>query len=155
MAVAYDVGDEGNIHPKDKMDVGLRLALAARHVAYGKNIVYSGPIYNKIEVTGDKVQADFTQIGGGLIIGTAPWVPHGATALPDKSLVALPLPERMVDLCLPMQRLRVISIIKKACPLRYSAATKVPKHLLSPWPLRLLPQSERHLHPLRNKMSGL
>jgi sialate O-acetylesterase len=87
MAVAYDVGNAGDIHPKDKLDVGQRLALAARHVAYGENIVYSGPIYDKIEVTGDKVQVDFTQIGDGLMIGTAPWVPDGATPLPNTSLV--------------------------------------------------------------------
>lgn len=39
MASAIDIGDPWNIHPKDKLDVGLRLALAARHVAYGENLV--------------------------------------------------------------------------------------------------------------------
>jgi len=43
MAVTIDIGDPDNIHPKDKQDVGLRLALAARGIAYGEHIEYSGP----------------------------------------------------------------------------------------------------------------
>ena len=87
MAVAYDVGDNANIHPKDKMDVGLRLALAAKHVAYGEKLVYTGPVYDKIAINGDKVTVSFTELGGGLVIGTAPWVPPGATPLLNTSLV--------------------------------------------------------------------
>ncbi len=87
MATAFDIGNQIDIHPKDKLDVGLRLALVARHVAYGEDLVYSGPIFDKIEVNGDKVRVSFTQVGGGLIIGSAPWVPEGATPLPTSSLV--------------------------------------------------------------------
>ena len=87
MATAFDVGDQNDIHPKDKIDVGKRLALVARHVAYGEDLVYSGPIFDKIEVTGDKVRVNFSNIGGGLIIGSAPWVPVGAKPLSTASLV--------------------------------------------------------------------
>ncbi len=87
MAVAADVGDEKDIHPLDKLDVGLRLALVARHVAYGENLVYSGPIYDKMLVEGGTVRVSFTQVGGGLIIGHAPWTPPTAQPLPDTTLV--------------------------------------------------------------------
>ena len=75
MAVTIDIGTGGNIHPPDKADVGLRLALAARHVAYGENLVYSGPIYDSMKVEGNKIRVSFqpATIGGGLILGAAPW----------------------------------------------------------------------------------
>jgi len=44
-AVAIDIGDVADIHPRNKQDVGKRLALAARHVAYGESLVYSGPAF--------------------------------------------------------------------------------------------------------------
>ena len=87
MATAFDIGSQTDIHPKDKYDVGIRLVLAARHVAYGETLVYSGPIFDKIAINGDKVTVNFTQIGGGLIIGTAPWVTAEAVAIPSTSLV--------------------------------------------------------------------
>ncbi len=46
-AVIIDVGDPGDIHPTDKQTVGHRLALGARHVAYGESLVYSGPVFKK------------------------------------------------------------------------------------------------------------
>jgi sialate O-acetylesterase len=66
MAVAIDIGDEKDIHPKNKQDVGLRLALAARALAYGQKIVYSGPIYDSMKIEGDKIRLRFKHIGGGL-----------------------------------------------------------------------------------------
>jgi len=87
MATAIDVGNQSDIHPKDKLDVGQRLALAARHVAYGETLVYSGPIYDKIDITGDKVTVHFTQIGSGLVIGKSPWVPDGSTPLATDNLI--------------------------------------------------------------------
>ena len=76
MAVIIDIGTGGNIHPPDKADVGARLALAARHIAYGENIVYTGPIYEAMKAEADSIHVSFKgdSIGGGLIIGTAPWV---------------------------------------------------------------------------------
>ena len=66
MAVAIDIGEAGDIHPKNKRDVGLRLALAARKLAYGKDIVYSGPMLESSKVDGGKVRLTFSHIGGGL-----------------------------------------------------------------------------------------
>jgi sialate O-acetylesterase len=72
MAVAIDVGEAKDIHPKNKEAVGHRLALAARHVAYREKIVYSGPLYRSMKVKGAKIEVRFSQTGGGLMIGAAP-----------------------------------------------------------------------------------
>ncbi len=66
LAVTIDVGEPNNIHPRNKKAVGERLALAALHVAYGRDIVYSGPLYKSMKVEGDKVRLIFDRIGGGL-----------------------------------------------------------------------------------------
>jgi sialate O-acetylesterase len=86
MAVAFDVGDQKNIHPQDKEDVGLRLALAAKHIAYGKDVVYTGPLYDSMKVEGGSIRVSFKQVGGGLTIGTAPWTAPGAQPLPNTTL---------------------------------------------------------------------
>ena len=78
MASAVDVGNPTDIHPKDKLDVGLRLALAAKHVAYGQNLVYSGPLYDSMKIEGNKIRISFTEVGGGLQLGTPPWTPDGS-----------------------------------------------------------------------------
>jgi sialate O-acetylesterase len=71
-AVIVDIGQVNDIHPKDKADVGARLALAARRVAYGEDLVYSGPIFDSMKNDGDKVQVKFKNIGSGLTIAAAP-----------------------------------------------------------------------------------
>lgn len=64
--VITDVGNPDNIHPTKKEPVGDRLALAAQGIAYGERIVYSGPIYQKLKVRGDKAIVSFTSAGHGL-----------------------------------------------------------------------------------------
>jgi len=66
MAVITDVGDEKDIHPRKKEPVGARLALAARHVAYGERIVYSGPIFRKMTVKDGRAILHFKHVGSGL-----------------------------------------------------------------------------------------
>jgi sialate O-acetylesterase len=66
MAVITDVGDEKDIHPKKKEPVGARLALAARAIAYGEKIEYSGPVYENMKVEGNKAILSFTHVGKGL-----------------------------------------------------------------------------------------
>jgi len=83
MAVTLDIGEPGNIHPADKLDVGHRLALAAEHVAYGdQGIVYSGPTYKSSTVEGNKIRIQLDNIGGGLTIGRAPDTYYAAEKLP-------------------------------------------------------------------------
>lgn len=66
MAVIIDIGAAGDIHPKNKQDVGTRLARWALHADYGKKIVPSGPLYREHEVVGAKVTLRFDHVGGGL-----------------------------------------------------------------------------------------
>ncbi len=66
MAVITDVGDPKDIHPTKKQPVGARLALAARAIAYGERIGYSGPIYRDMEVADDKIILRFDHVGKGL-----------------------------------------------------------------------------------------
>jgi sialate O-acetylesterase len=66
MAVITDVGEEKDIHPKKKEPVGARLALAARALAYGEKIEYSGPFYDSVKIDGDQAILSFKHIGKGL-----------------------------------------------------------------------------------------
>jgi sialate O-acetylesterase len=67
MVVTTDVGDAKDIHPVRKQPVGERLALAARAVAYGENVEYSGPVFKSMEVEGDRAVLSFTHVSGGLV----------------------------------------------------------------------------------------
>ncbi|MEZ0218442.1 MAG: sialate O-acetylesterase [Rariglobus sp.] len=71
MVTTIDLGD-GNIHPANKHDVGARLALAARAVALGEKIEYSGPLYAGFKVESGKVRVKFTHTGSGLTAKDAP-----------------------------------------------------------------------------------
>ena len=66
MAVAIDIGEADDIHPINKQDVGKRLALAALNVAYGKDLVFSGPVYKDMIIAGDNAILSFEHVGGGL-----------------------------------------------------------------------------------------
>ena len=68
LAVAIDIGDAADIHPRNKQDVGRRLALAALAVAHGQGIEYSGPVYSSMEKEGGKIRLKFGHLGGGLVV---------------------------------------------------------------------------------------
>jgi sialate O-acetylesterase len=76
MAVTIDIGSSLDIHYKDKLDAGQRLALAARRVAYGeKDLVAYGPLYDSMKVEeGGKVRISFKELGGGLALRTPLWM---------------------------------------------------------------------------------
>ena len=68
LAVAIDIGNAKDIHPKNKFDVGHRLALWARRDVYGeKDLVPSGPLYKEMKVEGSKARISFEYVGSGLM----------------------------------------------------------------------------------------
>ncbi len=72
MAVAIDIGDPIDIHPANKQDVGIRLALAAENRIYGKDVVCSGPVYKSMVVEGNRIRVNFSDVGGGLVAKNGP-----------------------------------------------------------------------------------
>ncbi len=68
MAVIIDIGEAKDIHPKDKDNVGYRLSLAAQKVTYGKDVVYSGPMYKSMEINGNSITLEFNNTGSGLVV---------------------------------------------------------------------------------------
>lgn len=67
LAVAIDIGDAQDIHPKNKAEVGRRLALCALAETYGKKIEYSGPRYQSMKVCGSEVRLRFDHAQSGLV----------------------------------------------------------------------------------------
>ncbi|UII19261.1 sialate O-acetylesterase [Fulvivirga ligni] len=101
MATIIDIGDAGDVHPRNKQDVGYRLWLAARKVAYGEDIVYSGPAFKSMQIKDNQVIISFDHIGSGLktqgdltafIIAGKDGIYHRATAkiVGDKVVVSSP-----------------------------------------------------------------
>ena len=60
MAVTIDIGENSDIHPHNKQEVGRRLALIARAKTYGENIQYSGPLYKSQKIIDNKIELTFT-----------------------------------------------------------------------------------------------
>jgi sialate O-acetylesterase len=70
MAVAIDVGDADDIHPKDKFDVGERLALWALAKDHGRgDLACSGPLFSRLTLEGATARVHFTAVGKGLMVG--------------------------------------------------------------------------------------
>ena len=65
-AVIIDVGETGNLHPRNKKDVGERLALIALAKDYGKAIPFSGPVYDSMKAESGKAILSFLHTDGGL-----------------------------------------------------------------------------------------
>ena len=68
MALAIDIGNSDDIHPKNKQDVGKRLVLNALKIGYDRDIVYSGPMYKSVEFKEGKAYITFSETGSGLLI---------------------------------------------------------------------------------------
>lgn len=66
MAVTIDIGNANDIHPRNKKDVGHRLWRAAEKVAYGNDVVYSGPTFDNFELKDGKVVISMDHAGQGL-----------------------------------------------------------------------------------------
>lgn len=66
LALAIDIGDARDIHPRNKVDVGRRLALLALRDAYGKQVIASGPQFSGITIDGHRVLVKFDAAADGL-----------------------------------------------------------------------------------------
>ncbi len=71
IATAIDIGDAIDIHPKNKQEVGRRLALVAEAQAFGEKVEDSGPLYKAMTVDGGAIRLTFTHLGGGLTANNA------------------------------------------------------------------------------------
>jgi sialate O-acetylesterase len=87
MAVTIDLGEWNDLHPDRKKDVGDRLALAALKLAYGENIIYSGPLFQSATVDGNKIIVSFSNTGSGLITNDGEELSEFAIAGADKKFV--------------------------------------------------------------------
>ena len=72
MIVTTDIGDAADIHPPHKAPVGARLSLAARALAYGEKIEYSGPRFSVLSIEGSRAVLRFDHPGGGLVAKDGP-----------------------------------------------------------------------------------
>ena len=67
LAVTIDIGDANDIHPRNKQEVGRRLALQALNKTYGMSIECSGPIYESYEIDGNVIRLKFSSVAKGLV----------------------------------------------------------------------------------------
>ena len=101
-AVIIDIGDARDIHPRNKQDVGKRLAISALGITYGKDITHAGPTYRRMRKEGDTIRVYFRQTGRGLVakggelkgfaIAGADKIFHHATAVIDGPAVVCSAP---------------------------------------------------------------
>ncbi len=87
MTVNIDLGEWNDIHPDNKKDVGERMALAARGLAYGENVVFSGPLYQSHSIDGNKMILSFSNTGSGLVTNDGEELGEFAIAGEDKKFV--------------------------------------------------------------------
>ena len=81
-AVAIDIGDPDDIHPRDKREVARRLALAARKMVYGEQLVSSGPVFRSVRFEGGQARVEFDLQGSRLALRA------GMTAIPGFEVAA-------------------------------------------------------------------
>lgn len=66
MATIIDIGEENDIHPRNKKDVGERLWLQAKKVAFGEKLIASGPVFQEVKREGNDLVLTFSEVGKGL-----------------------------------------------------------------------------------------
>ncbi|MCA9428884.1 MAG: sialate O-acetylesterase [Candidatus Omnitrophica bacterium] len=87
MAVIIDIGEAGDIHPRNKQDVGKRLALNAFAQIHGKDVTYSGPMFKSMKIEGGKATLSFDHVDGGLMAKSGGELKGFAIAGADKKFV--------------------------------------------------------------------
>lgn len=84
MACTIDIGDSGDIHPRNKQEVGRRLALVANKLVYKQGGVASGPMYKSFSKEGNRIRISFINTGSGLSTKNGKEVTGFAIAGKDK-----------------------------------------------------------------------
>ncbi len=92
MAVLIDIGQEKDIHPTDKEDVGARLARWALADTYGHKMEESGPLYQSMRVEGGKIRLTFSHLGSGLYARPLPDTYQPVSYKPDTVPLIKPVP---------------------------------------------------------------
>jgi sialate O-acetylesterase len=87
MAVTIDIGEANDIHPKNKQEVGKRLAQWALAKTYGKDVVACGPLYKAMRKDGGKIVLEFDYADGGLAVRDGAKLKGFAIAGEDKKFV--------------------------------------------------------------------
>lgn len=87
LAVSYDLGEWNDIHPLNKKDMAKRLFLGARKIVYGEKLTSSGPSYQQMSITDDKIVLSFTEVGTGLASRGGEMLKHFAIAGEDHKFV--------------------------------------------------------------------
>jgi len=95
-AILIDIGEDEDIHPRKKKEAADRLALIALANEYGKDVSYSGPVYDSMKIEGDKVRVSFKEASGGLVAKELPKTYPPKTGAPEVPLV-LPSPDSDVQ----------------------------------------------------------
>jgi sialate O-acetylesterase len=114
-AVIIDIGNANDVHPRDKQNVGLRLSLAARKIAYGENIVFSGPTYKSSKIKNGKMIISFDNIGSGLVCKDKyGYVKGFAIAGADKKFVWASAFIEKIKLLYGMRRLKIQNMLDMA-----------------------------------------
>jgi sialate O-acetylesterase len=104
MAVTLDVGERDNLHPRNKREVGRRLALAALKLVYGRDVLVAGPTFLTATRSGDTIRARFGSVASGLVtndgspprgflIAGADRIWHPAEARIERDVVIVSSPE--------------------------------------------------------------
>ena len=87
LAVSFDVGDPGNVHPANKVDIADRLTRIALGQTYGRPVAYRGPVYESTTVVGDAMRVTFSHVAGKLSIAQTPWLSVHTEPFPLDSLI--------------------------------------------------------------------
>ena len=87
LAVTVDIGDPKDVHPRNKLDVGLRLGLLARAMVYGQKIPSSGPVFSTMDIDGANARLSFDHADGLAIHGSEATLQGFAVAGADRRFV--------------------------------------------------------------------
>jgi sialate O-acetylesterase len=82
MAVLMDAGDSADIHPRNKRDVGERLALLALARSYARNVIADAPEFDRMKIEGRRARLFFRHTAGGLVAPALP-AEHVLRYMPD------------------------------------------------------------------------